>query len=342
MEVKEGTMEGVVGMNGNFWHKKKVLVTGHEGFLGSHLTRALLAAKAQVVGLDTVIARPKTVLTDADRKKIVGMKGSVENFSLLQRIMKEHKVECIFHLAAKALVGECTDDPRRAFSVNIEGTWNILECSRMHAVGPVVIASSDKAYGSHDTLPYTEDAPLIGNHPYDVSKSCADLIAYTYFHTYGVPVAVTRCGNIYGPGDYNFSRLIPDAICSALQGKPLIIRSDGTFTRDYVFVDDIVSGYMRLAENLELKSLGGEAFNFSAEAPLSVGDLVKKIYRLCKSKENCVIEGSARFEIKDQYLAAGKARRILGWKARTSLTQGLHQTIGWYARNAVSCINRTT
>ena len=197
-------------------------------------------------------------------------------------------------------------------------------------VKAIIIASSDKAYGSHTKLPYKENTPLSGEHPYDVSKSCADLIACTYCHTYDLPVVVTRCGNIFGPGDFNFSRLVPDTIRSAIQNKTLIIRSDGKFTRDYIYVSDIVSGYILLAEKMQKLKVFGEAFNFSDENPISVLELVKKIYHLANKKPNYKILGKAKYEIKHQYLSSKKAKRIFGWKPRYTLEEGLKKTITWY------------
>lgn len=314
-----------------FWKNKNVLITGYEGFLGSNLTKALLDCKANVFGLDILTRRKKTILSSKELNKIIIIKGSIENFLLVSKIIKENKIEFIFHLAAKSLVGDCLQKPVKAFSTNIKGTWNVLEASRdSNTVKAIVIASSDKAYGSHTKLPYKENTPLSGTHPYDASKSCADLIAYTYYYTYGVPVAVTRCGNIFGPGDFNFSRIIPDTIRSIIQNKTLVIRSDGKFTRDYVYVDDIVSGYVLLAEKMQKLKMFGEAFNFSDENPMSVLELVKKIYKMTNKKPNYKILGKAKYEIKHQYLSSKKARKILGWKPKTTLDEGLKKTIEWY------------
>ncbi len=313
-----------------FWNRKKVLVTGHEGFLGSWVTRRLVEANARVIGIDRVDERPLSVLHGV-RDRIVRIKGDVARPALVRELIRTHRPEIVFHLAAEAIVGECTSHPLRAFTTNIQGTWNILEAAReQRFVRAIVAASSDKAYGSHRILPYREDVPLRGDHPYDVSKSCADLICYTYFHTYAVPVCVTRCGNIYGPGDFHFSRIVPDSIRCALLDRPILIRSDGRFTRDYVYVDDIVSGYLMIAEQMEEKHLAGEAFNLSNEKPLTVLDLVAQIYRTLGKKPNYRILNEARYEIKHQYLSSRKARRILGWKPRYTMREALKTTVEWY------------
>ena len=227
--------------------------------------------------------------------------------------VKKHSIDIVFHLAAEAIVGNSTRNPVETFTTNISGTWTVLEnCRKNHSVKAVVIASSDKAYGSHKNLPYQEDAFLRGDHPYDVSKSCADLISYTYYHTYRLPVAIVRCGNIYGPGDFNFSRIVPDAIRCMLSGRKLKIRSDGKFTRDYVYVKDIVDGYILIAENLAQGRFSGESFNFSNEDPITVKSLVENIYALTGKKPLCQILNKAVYEIKHQYLASGKARKNVG------------------------------
>ena len=320
-----------MGMNDNFWKKRKVLVTGYEGFLGSNLTKELIRLKSDVSGLDIITHRKDTVLSgDFDKIKIY--KGSVEDFDLVSKIMADNKIEMIFHLAATSIVGEALTDPLKAFSTNICGTWNILEAARnSRSTKAVIIASSDKAYGSQSKLPYREDSRLSGSHPYDASKSCADILAATYYRTYGLPVSVTRCGNIYGSGDLNFSRLVPDALRCISKDKTFIIRSDGKFTRDYIYVDDVVNAYLLLALKMKEASIRGEAFNFSNESPLSVLALLKKLYRCANvRKPDYKITNQAKYEIKHQYLSAAKARRLLNWRPRYNLEEGLKRTIKWY------------
>jgi CDP-glucose 4,6-dehydratase len=323
-------------MNNSFWKDKRVLVTGFEGFLGSNLTKELLKTKAKVIGLDIKTFRKETIIDSQDYKKLIVYKGSVANYKLLSNILRKHSINVIFHLAAEAIVSRSLDNPRRAFKSNITGTWEILEVARQQGnIQAIVVASSDKAYGSHKKLPYCEDAPLIANHPYDVSKSCADLIACTYAHTYNLPVAITRCGNIYGPGDFNFSRIIPDAMRCLFQGKTLQVRSDGRFVRDYVYVDDIVDGYLRIAELLRVKKLSGESFNLSNEHPLTVIELLRKVndLYLCGNRLNYKILATAKYEIKQQYLSSVKAMRVLGWKSVHNLSSGLKKTAEWYFNN---------
>jgi len=317
-----------------YWRKKTVLISGFEGFLGSHLSKKMISLGAKVLGIDIKVRRKETILAPDDYKKIRVIKGNVTNYKLLEGTIKRYRVNVVFHLAAEAIVGKCKDAPLKTFATNIEGTWNILEaCRNSKTIQSLIIASSDKAYGSHKKLPYSEEATLIGSHPYDVSKSCADLIAQAYSHTYGLAVAITRCGNIYGPGDFNFSRIIPDAIRCALSEKTLLIRSDGKFTRDYVFVEDVVNGYILLAEKLQELKLGGGAFNFSNESPISVIGLVKQIFPAAHKKPNYRILNKAKYEIREQYLSAKKARRILNWKPKHNLASGLEKTINWYALN---------
>lgn len=324
-------MESVVEMTAKYWKNKKVLITGHEGFLGSNLTRRLLNYGAKVTGLDIRTNRKLTIFEKADLKKTKGIKGSVENYGLIKDIIKRDKIEVIFHLGAQAIVSKSLQHPVRTFSANIKGTWNILEAARDNSqIKAIVVASSDKAYGIHSKLPYKEDAPLAGSYPYDVSKSCADLLTHTYANAYGVPACITRCGNIFGPGDFNFSRIIPDTIKCALQNKTLDIRSNGKFTRDYIYVEDVVDGYLCLAQKMQRLKLVGEAFNFSNEHPLSVLELVDAIYKLAKQGPNYRILNTAKCEIEHQYLSAAKAKKLLGWKAKYSLNKGLKQTLAWH------------
>ncbi len=315
----------------SFWLKKKVLVTGHEGFLGSWLTKNLVELGANVVGIDKLHHSAHPVLSSIE-KDFVSIKGNIANLNLMQQVMDIYKPQVIFHLAAEAIVGKANKTPIKTFQSNIQGTWNILEASKgLSGLQAVVVASSDKAYGSHEVLPYTEKAALQGEHPYDVSKSCADLICRTYYKTFNLPVVVTRCGNIYGPGDMNFSRIVPDAVCKILKNETFLIRSDGTFTRDYIFVQDIVDAYLCLAENIKNPKVAGEAFNFSCEDPLSVLELYDAIKKAAgKRNASMRILNEARFEIKHQYLSAKKARQVLGWKPSFSLEKGLKESVRWY------------
>ncbi|MFH1878167.1 MAG: GDP-mannose 4,6-dehydratase [Candidatus Omnitrophota bacterium] len=318
-------------MKNNFWKGKRVLITGHEGFLGSNMTKTLAGYGAIVTGIDPKTHRKNTLFSKNDYRSFKTIRGSVANYKLVFKLLKKNRIEYVFHIGAEAIVGECNKNPMKCFNANIEGTWKLLEACRQYGkIKAIVIASSDKAYGSHKVLPYKETASLHGDHPYDVSKSCTDLIAYTYFHTYNLPVAVTRCGNIYGPGDFNFSRIVPDAIRCAITGKTLKIRSDGRFTRDYVYVDDIVNGYVMLAEQLEKKRLAGEAFNFSDENPITVLDFVNEIYKAMEKKPGYKVFNIAKYEIRHQYLASGKARRLLGWKPQYSLKSGIEAALNWY------------
>lgn len=313
-----------------FWKNKKVLITGHEGFLGSNIAKALLNQGARVIGVDKIKNRPCNAL-EGLRKNITCIKGDISDLKLVKRVIGDHKVRVIFHVAAEAIVGEANKNPVRTFKSNIEGTWNILDSSRGRKfIEAIIVASSDKAYGSHNVLPYKEEASLKGRHPYDVSKSCADLICHTYWNTYRVPVCVTRCGNIYGPGDFHFSRIVPDTVRCAIKHKTLSIRSDGKFTRDYVYVEDVVNGYITLAEKMKKLKLYGEAFNFSYEDPITVIEMVKKIYRLMGKNPDYKILNKVKYEIKDQFLCSRKARKVLNWKPGFTLDEGLKKTIEWY------------
>ncbi len=318
-------------MNRSFWHKKRVLITGYAGFIGSNLAKEIVLSGARVTGLDTADKRKDSALSRAEIEKINCIRGNVNNFSLLKKTILKNKIEFIFHLAAETIVGDSLANPLKTFNSNIRGTWNILEAARgLGMVKAVIVASSDKAYGSHKKLPYYEDAALTGRHPYDVSKSCADLIASAYSHTYGLPVGIARCGNVYGPGDFNFSRIIPYSIYCLLTGKKVLIRSNGRFTRDYVYVEDIVKGYILLAEKMQTLGLEGEAFNFGTEDPMSVIDLVNRIYKLADRKTDYKVLNQVKYEIKHQYLSSEKAKRILNWKPEYSINEGLVKAIRWY------------
>jgi CDP-glucose 4,6-dehydratase len=259
--------------------------------------------------------------------------GALEDYPTVERAIVGHEVDTVFHLGAQTIVGTAQRSPLATFESNIRGTYHVLEACRMHTglVRSVVVASSDKAYGEPQTLPYTEDMPLKGRHPYDVSKSCADLIAAAYAHTYGLPVSVARCGNIYGGGDLNWSRIVPGTIRSLLQDQRPILRSNGHYTRDYIFVQDVVEAYLLLAFKTSEGGVRGEAFNFSCETPVTVLQITSKIQHLMGRTElEPVILNQAEGEIKDQHLDASKAKCLLAWAPRYSLEAGLSETIRWY------------
>ena len=316
----------------HFWRDRPTLVTGAAGLLGGWLVRRLLEAEADVVCLvrDWV---PQSDLVRArliDRVKVVN--GDVRSQSLLERVLGEYEIDTVMHLAAQTIVGVANRNPISTFKTNIGGTWAVLEaCRRSPTIKQIVIASSDKAYGEHKNLPYSEEAALMGRHPYDVSKSCADLIAQSYAVTYGVPVAITRCGNFYGGGDLNWNRIVPGTIRSVLRGQRPVIRSDGKFVRDYFYADDGAAANMLLAERLATdNTLVGQAFNFSNESQVTVLELVDRILRLMKSTLEPDLRNEAVNEIRDQYLSARKAREVLGWKPLFTLDEGLGRTIDWY------------
>lgn len=318
-------------MSDNFWKDRSVFVTGCTGLLGSWLTKSLVEKKANVVGLirDSV---PKSNLNwSGFNNDIVTVRGAVEDYFLLERTINEYEVDAVFHLAAQTIVTIANRNPISTFKSNIEGTWNILEaCRRAPMISRIVVASSDKAYGDQVKLPYDENTPLEGRHPYDVSKSCADLICRAYFETYALPVCVTRCGNFYGGGDLNFNRIVPGTIRSVLNNQRPIIRSDGTFLRDYFYIKDGAEAYLHLAKNMEDKNIHGDAFNFSTEKPLTVVDIVEKVLETMKSDLEPTILNKATNEIKDQYLSPQKARNLLNWKPLYTLEEGLKETVEWY------------
>ena len=260
------------------------------------------------------------------------VRGDLCRQPLLERILGEYEVQTVFHLAAQAIVGIANRNPVSTFQTNIAGTWKLLEaCRRSPTVQQIVVASSDKAYGDGPSLPYTEDMPLAGRHPYDVSKSCADLLAQSYAVTYGLPVTVTRCGNFFGGGDLNWNRIVPGTIRSVLRGQAPVVRSDGGPVRDYFYVEDGAAAYMHLARAMAADpALAGQALNFSNETPLTVMALVRQILRQMNSPLEPVVLGQQGHEIRDQYLSAAKAREQTGWKPLFSLDEGLSRTIAWY------------
>lgn len=317
-----------------FWENKRTLVTGCTGVLGSWLTMALVDRRADVVGL-IYDENPRSELVRSGYiGRITVLRGSVTDFELTERMLTDLQIEVVFHLAAQALVPVANRNPFSTFETNIRGTWNVLEAARRSGkVERLVLASSDKAYGDQEVLPYKESAPLMGRHPYDVSKSCADLIGQAYGHTYGLPLGITRCGNIYGGGDLHWERIVPGTIRSAIRGERPIVRSDGTLRRDYIYVKDAVSGYLLLAEKLDDPSVRGEAFNFGDDSPLTVLEIVREVLEASgRSDLEPLILNEAKHEIHSQYLDSGKARRMLGWKPAYSLREGVRETVAWYRR----------
>ena len=332
MAQQQSAVESMAVVNKQFWQDRPALVTGATGLIGGWLVRRLLDAGADVVCLvrDWV---PQSEFVRAglmDRVKVVN--GDVRSQSLLERVLGEYEIDTVIHLAAQTIVGIANRNPVSTFKTNVGGTWALLEaCRRSPTVKQIVVASSDKAYGEHKQLPYNEDAPLMGRHPYDVSKSCADLIAQSYAATYNLPVAITRCGNFYGGGDLNWNRIVPGTIRSVLRGQRPVIRSDGKFVRDYFYAEDGAAANVILAERLAAnRNLIGHAFNFSNENRVTVSELVDRILALMKSDLQPDVRNEAVNEIREQYLSAAKARDVLGWEPLFTLDDGLQRTIDWY------------
>ncbi len=316
----------------SFWRDRPTLVTGAAGLVGSATISRLLDAGASVVCVLRDWVPQSQLLRSAMRDQVTIVPGDVADQKCMERALGEYEIDTVLHLAAQTIVGIGNRNPVSTFESNIKGTWSVLEaCRRSPLVKQIVVASSDKAYGDQEKLPYTEESPLQGLHPYDVSKSCGDLIAQTYAHTYGSPVVITRCGNFYGPGDLNWNRIVPGTIRSLLRNQAPVIRSDGKSIRDYFYVDDGAAAYMLLAESLAADpKFTGQAFNFSNETQITVLDLAKKILALMKSDLSPVIRNEATNEIRHQYLSAAKARKTLGWKPLFDLDEGLQKTIEWY------------
>lgn len=315
-----------------FWLDRPTLVTGATGLVGGWLVARLLEAGADVTCLVRDWVPQSGLIRDrlVDRVKVV--RGDIRDQGLLERALGEHEINTVFHLAAQTIVGTANRNPVSTFESNIQGTWALLEaCRRSPAVKQVVLASSDKAYGDQEQLPYDESTPLQGQHPYDVSKSCADLIAHSYAVSYKLPVAITRCGNFYGGGDLNWNRIVPGTIRSVIRGQRPVIRSDGQFVRDYFYVEDGANAYLVLAEALaDRPELAGAAYNFSNEVQVTVLDLVRAILRAMESDLEPEIRNEASNEIIHQYLSAAKARRELAWAPLFDLDEGMARTIRWY------------
>lgn len=317
----------------NHWQDKNILITGGSGLLGSEMVAQLIKKKANL----TVIIRDQVAksrfFSEGLYQKVNLVSGDITDFSLVERVIGENEIEVIFHLAAQAIVTIANLSPLSTFNSNIAGTWNVLEAARLHRerLQAVVVASSDKAYGPSDILPYNETLPLNGRYPYDVSKSCADLLAQSYFHTYQLPVIITRCGNLFGPGDLNFSRIIPGTIFSILKKERPFIRSDGKFVRNYFYIKDAVNGYLTIAEKID--KAAGQAFNLSTEETYSVLGITNLIIKLMNSRLKPLIKNEAKSEIKKQFLDIKKAKKILGWRPKYTTRAALKETIAWYRKN---------
>lgn len=317
----------------SFWRGRRVLVTGATGIVGSWVVKDLLQRGAEVVAF-ILDANPQSeICLSGDIHRVNAVNGNLEDFRAVERAIVGCEVDTVIHLGAQAIVSVAHRSPLPTLETNVRGTWNVLEACRLHAdlVQRVIVASSDKAYGEQPTLPYTEDMPLEGRHPYEVSKSCADAIAQAYAHTYGLPVAIARCGNIYGGGDLNWTRVVPGTIRSLHRRESPLIRSDGKYVRDYLYVKDVSRAYLTLAERLDSDEVRGECFNFSPESRIMVLEIVDKIRHLmnCEDIQPAILN-QAKGEIRNQYLSSAKAARVLNWTFAYTLEQGLRETIDWY------------
>lgn len=320
----------------SFWKNKNAFVTGATGFVGAHIARHLIDQGARVVCLqrDNVMANSLDIFNIRSRVTVIN--GRLEDFTLMERIINEYEIEAVFHLAAQALVGAANRSPLSTFESNIRGTYSLLEACRIgETVKRVVVASSDKAYGTHKKLPYDEDYSLDGLYPYDASKVCTDVLTRSFAHTYNLPATVTRFANIYGPGDMNMSRIIPGTIVSILKNENPIIRSDGTPKRDFVYADDVARGYLLLAEHIDITK--GQAFNFGSGAPVQMLELVIQMLRIAGKEDHLepdiLLKTKISGEIDEQYLGSEKATRLLNWKPKIDLEEGLQRSIEWYAEN---------
>jgi CDP-glucose 4,6-dehydratase len=320
----------------SFWKDKTAFVTGATGFVGAHIARLLVDKGARVICLQRDAVRANSLDLFNIQSRVSVVNGQLEDFPLMERIINEYEIDSVFHLAAQALVGAANRSPLSTFESNIRGTYSLLEACRVgKLVKRVVVASSDKAYGTHEKLPYHEDFSLNGLFPYDASKVCTDVLARSFAYTYDTPVVVTRFANIYGPGDMNLSRIIPGTIVSVLRNEPPIIRSDGTPKRDFMYADDVSRAYLLLAENIEITK--GQAFNFGSGQPVQMLDLVQRIIRLCgkhgKIEPNVLLKSKIFGEIDEQYLGCEKVTKLLNFQAEVSLDEGLKRSIDWYRQN---------
>jgi CDP-glucose 4,6-dehydratase len=311
---------------------RSVFVTGAYGLLGSWLVKRLEADGARV----TVLRRDATVASalelEGTERRVNVVRGDVGDLALVERVLTEYEVDTVFHLAAQSIVGIANRSPLSTFETNIRGTWIVLEACRRAGIQAALVAASDKAYGSHDELPYREQHALQPRHPYEVSKAATDMIARSYAYTYGLPVAVTRLANLYGGGDLNLSRLVPEAALAAIDGRPPVIRSDGTLQRDFLYVEDAVAAYLAICALVYDGRGAGEAFNAGGERPYSVLEVVELTCRVAGADVAPQVCGNAtpRGEIPVQWVDSAKLRALSGWAPQVSLEEGLARTVAWY------------
>lgn len=312
-----------------FFKGKNICITGATGLLGSNLTKKLIELNANITILQRDYVAESLLIKSEDIKKINVVRGEIEDFELLLRILNEYEIEFVFHLGAQTIVPIANNNPLSTFDSNIKGTWNLLEaCRIINKNIKIIVASTDKVYGTQEKLPYTEEMELKGIFPYDVSKICTELIAKSYSNTYELPITIIRCGNMFGPGDLNFNRIVPGCIKSAILNETLEIRSNGKFIRDYVFIDDVVDGLLKVAENIEKTK--NDVFNISTDNRLTVIDVVNKISQITKKEIKIKILNKAKNEIRDQYLSSEKIFKKLGWKAKNTFEEGIKKTLPWY------------
>jgi CDP-glucose 4,6-dehydratase len=308
---------------------RSAFVTGAHGLLGAWLVTGLLERGVRVTVLRRDEPAQSALALEGTEARVDVVPGDVTDPAVVQRALADYDVDTVFHLAAQTLVGTAKRSPAATFDTNVRGTWTVLEACRALGVERVLVASSDKAYGPSDDLPYREDAPLRARYPYDASKAAADLIARSYFHTYGLPVAVTRFANLYGGGDLNFSRLVPEAVAAAIQGRAPVIRSDGKMERDFLYVEDGAAAYLAIADALPDRA-AGEAFNAGGGTPIAVLDLVRAVCAAADVSLEPVVLNEARAEIPRQYVDSTKLRELTGWEPRVGLDDGLRRTVDWY------------
>lgn len=316
----------------NFWLDRPTFVTGATGLVGGWLVRRLVASGADVVCLVRDWVPQSELARSGLIEQVKVVRGDVRDQTMLERALGEYEIDTVIHLAAQTIVTIANRNPVSTWETNVQGTWALLEaCRRTPTVKQIVMASSDKAYGDHHNLPYDEETPLRGRHPYDASKSCSDIISQAYAVSYGLPVVVTRCGNFYGGGDLNWNRIVPGTIRSILRGRRPVIRSDGEYVRDYFYVEDGAAAYMLLAERLSRDpKLAGRAYNFSNETQVTVIEMANKILALMGSELEPDIRNEATNEIRHQYLSAARARQELSWQPLFTLDEGLRRTTDWY------------